>query len=196
MSSRSAFSAAAERGSHLGFALLEARHEVLLFGDLLVERGLLEVEVLGERAELVDRVVAFLVGAVEELAAAHGVEHVGALHDRVEVRVAALVRLDRSFAGDRGQRGGLLLERRDLLAGPLDLFLEREVLRLCVVVLRGGVVGGAAGLGDACFRFGYGVTGGADRVGRQQRQRQRNGNGEGALPPWAKKVEGHERCRS
>ena len=66
--------------------------------------------------------------------------------------------------------------------GPLDLVLERVVGRLGVVVLRGGVVGGAAGRGDACFGLGYGVAGGADRVGRHQQQRKRNRKGEGAAP--------------
>ena len=64
--------------------------------SFVVEVLLLDVEVLGHRAELVDRVVALRVHAIEQRAAPHRVEHVGAVHDRVETRVAALVRLERT----------------------------------------------------------------------------------------------------
>ena len=171
-----------ERAAHVGLRRFEVRDEVGLLPELVVELGLLQVQILGHRAELIDRRVALPVDPVEELAAPHRFEHIRAVHDRIEVGVAAFVRLERAGGGDRTQRVGVLLEPGDLLLGPVDVVLERVVGRLGVLVPRGGRVRGLAGRGDARFGLGNRVAGRTDRLGRHQEQRKHDRQGEGAAP--------------
>ena len=171
-----------ERAAHIGLARFQVRDEAGLLPELVVEIGLVEVQVLGHRAELVDGGVALPVDPIEELAAAHRLEHVGAVHDRVEVAVAALVRLDGPGGRHRAQRVRVLLEPGDLLSGPVDVVLERVVRRLGGLVPRGCRVGCAPGRGDPGFGLGNGVAGRADRSGRQEEQREHHRQDEGATP--------------
>ena len=78
-----------ERAAHVGLRRFEVRDEVGLLPELVVELGLLQVQILGHRAELIDRRVAPPVDPVEELAAPHRFEHIRPSY-RTEVGVPPL----------------------------------------------------------------------------------------------------------
>ena len=157
---------------------------------------MLDVEVLGHRAELVDRVVALRVHAIEQRAAPHRIEDVGAVHDRVETRVAALVRLERTRTRDRAELIGVLLHAGDLLLRPIDLVLQRVVRRLRVLVAIGSRVRGPARRGDTRFGVGHGVAGRPDRLRREQQQRERDQDDESAALRRTRGHDPHEQRRS
>jgi hypothetical protein len=137
---------------------------------------LTRVELLAHRPELVDRVVTRCVDAVEELGAAHRVEHVAVGDEAVEALIAARhVRLDGARPRVDEEPRLLALQRVDTAARPADLVVELVEVGLCLLVATGGRARGAPRVLDARLCGTKRVVGARGRRSERRRYGDENG---------------------